>query len=766
MNLVRIQGDPFGDDGPARALRAFLRVCLGGSFRCALSLTTVRPRPAPPDGREVALTDGVRDLRVGTRLPAGEIDLLLRAADQAVAATAPVVVFAPAGALADAVKMAGLEWPRACKVIGARIDQSAPELFERLRGELRWAGTEDPQSGCDEDELRPWLALPVAGAGGPIVHVTHGAFVDGTDLVLTVFAQRLAAAGHRLRLVLVDAPADIERLLMATARAAAPPEVDVEAAIEIIRAPLEPMVVRDAALIVQPLRANESPGELVRLLASGRPTVVSRFQATAALLGRPENCLPLGGRLLPAENELPARFEPDPRALAAAIAAVFGDPGAAAGLARRARRHVVEELTNDRPAAPPVRPADPRRARATVVLEAPFFETSSSAELSLATAQALVARDVVDVHLVASGPFRHDLAALRARAPELVDKLARDPRGADLWLASGWPPRPTRPACGLFALRIDQEYGALPVALTPVVSQEADQIVVHSLHVRRTIGAAGRSLDAITLIPHGVDAVMHEDASPLREVVEFKGDRPAVLFCGGLIWRKGIDVFLRAVLHATSTGLPFAVVVKSVGQEQHYGGFHMRELVDRFARTAGAPPLLCIDRDLSRAEMAGLYTACDVLLHPYRGEGFGLPVLEARACGLPVLATDGGATDDFMSGPGASKIAAHPRFLELPGVHLSRPWVLEPEAEAVGQALVECLRERTQRRAAARSFAAAVRLAFDWQSAAEAIERLANQGMAARRVPLPRAKVAPAVAAAPNVVVPAVPAGLPTPVGR
>ena len=44
-------------------------------------------------------------------------------------------------------------------------------------------------------------------------------------------------------------------------------------------------------------------------------------------------------------------------------------------------------------------------------------------------------------------------------------------------------------------------------------------------------------------------------------------------------------------------------------------------------------------RQLSEAELAGLYTACDCLVHPYRGEGFGLPIAEAMACGLPVIVT-------------------------------------------------------------------------------------------------------------------------------
>ena len=46
--------------------------------------------------------------------------------------------------------------------------------------------------------------------------------------------------------------------------------------------------------------------------------------------------------------------------------------------------------------------------------------------------------------------------------------------------------------------------------------------------------------------------------------------------------------------------------------------------------------------------MPRLFAACDVLVHPYRGEGFGLPVLEAMACGLPVVVTAGGPTDEFV----------------------------------------------------------------------------------------------------------------------
>ena len=46
-----------------------------------------------------------------------------------------------------------------------------------------------------------------------------------------------------------------------------------------------------------------------------------------------------------------------------------------------------------------------------------------------------------------------------------------------------------------------------------------------------------------------------------------------------------------------------------------------------------APELLLIEEDLTSTAMAGVYRASDLLVHPYRGEGFGMPVLsnEERA---------------------------------------------------------------------------------------------------------------------------------------
>jgi glycosyltransferase involved in cell wall biosynthesis len=52
---------------------------------------------------------------------------------------------------------------------------------------------------------------------------------------------------------------------------------------------------------------------------------------------------------------------------------------------------------------------------------------------------------------------------------------------------------------------------------------------------------------------------------------------------------------------------------------------------------------------LSQENLAALYTRMDVLLAPSMGEGFGVPVLEAQACGTRVIGSNWAATPDLLS---------------------------------------------------------------------------------------------------------------------
>jgi glycosyltransferase involved in cell wall biosynthesis len=81
-------------------------------------------------------------------------------------------------------------------------------------------------------------------------------------------------------------------------------------------------------------------------------------------------------------------------------------------------------------------------------------------------------------------------------------------------------------------------------------------------------------------------------------------------------------------------------------------------------------------------EMAGIYSAMDVLLNPAMGEGYGIPIVEAQACGVPVIVTDFTAMPELVGG---GWLVSHKRFWTG---HNS--WQAVPDVEDILDALNRC----------------------------------------------------------------------------
>jgi glycosyltransferase involved in cell wall biosynthesis len=88
--------------------------------------------------------------------------------------------------------------------------------------------------------------------------------------------------------------------------------------------------------------------------------------------------------------------------------------------------------------------------------------------------------------------------------------------------------------------------------------------------------------------------------------------------------------------------------------------------------------------------MADVYSSLDVLLNPAMGEGFGLPVLEAQACGVPAIVTDFTAMSEVC---GAGWKCGFDR-VRTP----MRSWQAWPNVEEIVESLEACYRLSEQER--------------------------------------------------------------------
>ena len=119
--------------------------------------------------------------------------------------------------------------------------------------------------------------------------------------------------------------------------------------------------------------------------------------------------------------------------------------------------------------------------------------------------------------------------------------------------------------------------------------------------------------------------------------------------------RKGFNEAFRAFGAFWRDHQESVLVVHSNRYGTDGSGINLEEL----AKHAAIPPHAIVFTDayaqvigFSPEMMAGLYTAADVLLAPSRGEGFGVPMVEAQACGTPVIATDFTAQSELLGPAG------------------------------------------------------------------------------------------------------------------
>lgn len=208
----------------------------------------------------------------------------------------------------------------------------------------------------------------------------------------------------------------------------------------------------------------------------------------------------------------------------------------------------------------------------------------------------------------------------------------------------------------------------------------------------------------VRVVRHGVDLqrfqpLTSEEFVQQRQALGIPDGAVVFLNVGVPTWNKGLDLLIRcfASLHRRHPhtylflkdarglyGMPVDDMLKNLNQS--HPGLLTKEVL---------AAIRVVTTNLSQADLRHLYGFADWYISPYRAEGFNLPVLEAQACGTPVITSSGGATDDFCNTDGVRKIAS---VFKRGPLHKYREccWV-EPDVGVMEALMLQAMEEGPRR---------------------------------------------------------------------
>ena len=249
------------------------------------------------------------------------------------------------------------------------------------------------------------------------------------------------------------------------------------------------------------------------------------------------------------------------------------------------------------------------------------------------------------------------LAALGHRVVDAAERHA-DVAVVQDWTTAFGPPPGRRDGTAV-AVR-PWDFGPYPPRWVEVIDAAYDELWVHSQWTHDLAVAGGVDPSRIRTIALGVDADAFDPEGPVHPMAD--PTRTTFVFLGAAVLRKGIDVLLDAWPLAFAPDASVQLVVKDHADGAFYEGQDHRRAVQDLAADRPEQVRLVTDH-LDEPALASLLRGAQALVLPSRAEGFGLPVLEAMACGVAPVVPAVGALAELAGG------AAWPvevRVIDLP----------------------------------------------------------------------------------------------------
>jgi glycosyltransferase involved in cell wall biosynthesis len=179
--------------------------------------------------------------------------------------------------------------------------------------------------------------------------------------------------------------------------------------------------------------------------------------------------------------------------------------------------------------------------------------------------------------------------------------------------------------------------------------KRADHIIAISESTRNQLHRFMKVPDArISVIPLAADPYLFEMPSQaeLTDAKSLVSESPFVLFVGILSPQKNLLTLVRAFARSRLPANGVRLVLAGSDRERYAG------VIRQAAASLGVGDAVSMPGFVTRATLRALYHLAYCLVLPSHGEGFGLPLVEAMACGIPIVAARRQAIPEVLGDAG------------------------------------------------------------------------------------------------------------------
>jgi glycosyltransferase involved in cell wall biosynthesis len=245
----------------------------------------------------------------------------------------------------------------------------------------------------------------------------------------------------------------------------------------------------------------------------------------------------------------------------------------------------------------------------------------------------------------------------------------------------------------LIKLSFDRTLGRLMLC-------SADRTIALSEHNRRLLLQMGASADKIVIVPNGVNVETYRNLQRNAKVLkELDSQGPILIYVGRLDWNKRVEKIVESMPKILKN-FPSAKLVV-IGPDYANCSVALLDL----GRKLGVERSLVMTGKVSAERLLELYSVADVFIMPSSYEGFGLSMLEAMICRIPVIVSPAGGPGDILS-------------------HGVNSWFLEHATpEEISESVLSVLANRQLREKIVKNAFELIKARYTWEKVVDELEK-------------------------------------------